>query len=330
MSGSRESTAVTVSRVQGFEAITLANRDLALTTIPELGGKISSLIDRRSGREWLWTSEALPYRKLPYGTSYVGEADTGGWDECFPTVAACRYPGPQYDEVLLPDHGELWPRSWETEIDHGAAVVRSRVAGTQLSYEFERSIEVLPGKAVVRLEYNVRNLADHELLFIWCAHPLLAVEPGMQILLPSGTLVRRYSSIPDDLLAADEFLTWPPRVTVPGGETDFATIPEPEAGIAAKLWSEKLSEGWAALRATDGEMRFVFDPELVPQVGLWLNAGGWSATAGDPYFNLGLEPGIGAQDSLNEAVERYGQHGTVAARGERCWWLEVHLSTAGS
>ncbi len=56
---------------------------------PALGGKISSL--HLAGREWLWTSDAIP-RRVPDDAmrsddaSYVELADTGGFDECFPTV----------------------------------------------------------------------------------------------------------------------------------------------------------------------------------------------------------------------------------------------------
>lgn len=320
-----QATTIEQTEVDGFTAITLANGKVSLTMLPELGGKISSLVDLGSGRQWLWTNPEVAYRRVAYGASYVREADTGGWDECFPTVAPCRYPGSGATDIELPDHGELWPLAWETSIGAGGTVVSSRVEGTALPYEFERSITLLPGKATVRLEYAVRNLGPDDLHFIWCAHPLLAVEPGMELLLPASTKMRRYSSVPAALLPADDYLEWPPRVALGAEGFELNVVPPREAGFAVKLWSEPLTEGWAAVRADDGELRFNFDPELVPQVGLWLNAGGWSGTGGAPYFNLGLEPGIGAQDSLADAVERYDQHGTLPAHDERRWWLEVQL-----
>lgn len=95
---------------QGFQTWTLANGLISLTFIPELGGKLSSLRDLRSGREWLWTNEHLPYQKPTGSNSYVN-ADTGGWDECFPTVAPCSYPLEPWQGIPLPDHGELWSQS---------------------------------------------------------------------------------------------------------------------------------------------------------------------------------------------------------------------------
>lgn len=312
--------------VQGFAALTLSNGLISLTYLPELGGKISSLKDLRSGREWLWTNAALKYRKLPYGTSYVADADTGGWDECFPTVTACNYPRRPFTGTPLPDHGEIWPRRWQTEVVDGMNGLRGSVRGTALPYEFERTVTLLPGAPLVRLDYRVRSLTDEDLVFIWSAHPLFAIEPGMEVALPAGAEVNCFSSLPDGFLAKDARLDWPAQVEHSGRDLDLSVMPPHDTGVACKLWSNPLSDGWAALRAPDGELRFDFDPQLVPQVGIWLNAGAWSGAGGEPYYNLGLEPCIGAQDSLAEAVDVYGQHAVLPGRGERCWWLEVRLS----
>jgi len=83
--------------------------------------------------------------------------------------------------------------------------------------------------------------------------------------------------------------------------------------------------GTAAIVAPDGEFRFKFDPDLVPRIGLWVNAGAWSGAGGEPYYNLALEPCMGAQDSLQEAFETYGQYEILPAKGTRTWWLEASL-----
>jgi hypothetical protein len=53
--------------------------------IPALGGKIASM--EMAGREWLWTSDVISQQTPIDGASYVETADSGGYDECFPTVA---------------------------------------------------------------------------------------------------------------------------------------------------------------------------------------------------------------------------------------------------
>ena len=106
---------------------------------------------------------------------------------------------------------------------------------------------------------------------------------------------------------------------------DLSSLPDAGAGIAAKLWSDPLEEGWAALRARDGELRMRWDVALLPQVGFWINLSAWAGDGGAPYYNLGLEPCIGAQDSLAEAVQR-NLCATLLPHGSRAWWLELTLA----
>ena len=42
---------------------------------------------RLRGREWLWRNDQIPLALPKQGASYAETADSGGWDECFPTVA---------------------------------------------------------------------------------------------------------------------------------------------------------------------------------------------------------------------------------------------------
>ena len=76
--------------VEGFEAIHVNTGIIEVTLEPSLGGKISSLRDARTQREWLWRHPRYPYKKVPHGSSYIAYADTGGWDECFPSVSQCE------------------------------------------------------------------------------------------------------------------------------------------------------------------------------------------------------------------------------------------------
>ena len=88
--------------------------------IPALGGKIASM--EMAGREWLWTSDVIAHQAPIDGASYVETADSGGYDECFPTVASCTLPAISgryaalslpnaYSGLALPDHGALWSQS---------------------------------------------------------------------------------------------------------------------------------------------------------------------------------------------------------------------------
>ena len=105
------------------------------------------------GRQWLWKSDIIPFAPPQEGTSYVETADSGGFDECFPTVGACRIPGwvRGWGGVELPDHGEVWSQLPEMDIDttdDGQAVVTTW-EGRRLPYRLTRLARVSRAGAVV-------------------------------------------------------------------------------------------------------------------------------------------------------------------------------------
>lgn len=312
--------------VEGFEAIRIQTGAIALTIIPELGGKVSSLCDLRTGREWLWRHPRYPYKRVPHGSSYVNKADTGGWDECFPSVSACPYPSDPWQGAAIQDHGELWSQSPEFEIDEQAETVAlsTRWQGVALPYTFNRTITLDANSSVIHSEYQVQNHADQPLNFVWCIHPLLAIEPGMQLRLPASARFHVAGAFPDDLVTSHENLQYP----FAASGLNLPLLPETDSGRAIKIWSDPLAEddGWAALRASDGEFKIRWDVNLLPQVAAWMNFGAWAADGGTAYYNLGLEPCIGAQDSLNDAVNIYNLFASLPPHGERSWWLDIELS----
>jgi hypothetical protein len=269
----------------------------------------------------------MAYQRVAHGSSYIATADTGGWDECFPTVAPCAYPTPPWAGAALQDHGELWSQAAQLDVVENAegVTLRTRWRGVALPYTFERTIALTAGTARLRFDYNVTNDADAPIQYVWSAHPLLAIEPGMRLLLPAAARFNRWATIPPDLLAQESGLTYPPTIDASAGAIDLASLPDASAGIALKLWSDPLAEGWATLHAHDGALRMCWDVAQLPQVAFWMNLGAWAGDGGAPYFNLGLEPCIGAQDSLAEAVATYNLFETLPPHGSRGWWLEVEL-----
>jgi len=308
--------------IEGFEGLSVRTGVIELTLVPELGGKISSLRDMRTGREWLWRHPRYAYKKVPHGSSYVAEADTGGWDECFPSVSACEYPSDPWKGAAIQDHGELWNQVTETEIveEDRAVHIHNRWQGVTLPYTFSRTIELENGSSVIRMEYEVNNKDDRPLNFVWCIHPLLAIEPGMELLLPSSARFNVGGAFPEGLLPLDQKTTYP--------FLEFPSLPPTDAALAIKLWSEPLSagEGWASVRAKDGEFKMRWDVSLLPQVAVWMNLGAFGMDGGSPYYNMGLEPCIGAQDSLNDAVNIYNLYAALPPHEKRNWWLEIELT----
>jgi galactose mutarotase-like enzyme len=209
-----------------------------------------------------------------------------------------------------------------TRGDDGGVVAAMAVDGVAFPYTFRRTLALAPDTATLRLEYAVQNNGGDPFSYIWSAHPLLRLERGMRVELPEGTLMHLNSvGRGGDDAPVPGVYPWPLRA----GSLDLTELPAPDAGVSCKLWSRPLAEGRVRLSAPGGTLSLAFDPALLPQVGLWVNAGGWSGTGSAPYSNLGLEPCIGAQDSLADAVERYNLYRTLAPGETHRWWLEVAM-----
>ncbi len=306
---------------QGIPALRVENGPLALTILPDLGGKIAAWEDRRRGLSWLWRNPYLPWRLPGADAHYVREFDLGGWDECFPAIAPEPYPAEPWAGTPIPDHGELWSQPWriQVQIEEGRRLIVTGVAeGRAFPYRFERVLIMEADRPRVWIRYRVWNRATDTFYFLWAAHPLFPLLPGMRLLIPGPATARVAAAIGIAAKAVD-FL-WP-RLPVEGGWLDLQT-PDPEGGWALKLFLRPAAS-WARLIHPTGAWWEIGWRGPLTHLGLWINARGWSGADTPPYQNLALEPGIGAPDDLSAAMREWGFFGLLPPLQETEWMLRV-------
>jgi hypothetical protein len=254
-----------------------------------------------------------------------------------PTVHPCTAPGTAWGEAELTDHGELWCRPWHvvgsTQDASGAIAIVLEMTDLELPFRFTRALRLSPQEAKFHLEYRLKNRGNRALPYVWAAHPLIPLEPGMQIELPPGTGARCAGAVGGDgdvaLPRMDCSFAWPEAPTRSGGTIDLGRIPTRAPGSpgrAVKVFTEHLSEGWVRAIAPDGReaLELAFCTEEIPCVGLWINDGGWSGAGIEPYWNLGIEPTTAPCDTLREAIDR-GTALYLGAGESRCWRLTLSL-----
>ena len=321
------------------DSIVLRGGETSLTLEPALGGKISSLF--LAGREWLWTSDVIA-RRLPDeamradDASYVRMADTGGYDECFPTVGACTIPEdvPQFGGLPLPDHGELWSREPAIDIQPGpdGNHVQARWKGSRMPYTFARTVHV--GRTgSVTMRYSAANNGTAPIPFLWSAHPLLPLTDRTRIQLPKGARLRvnaAHGFAPAGARAplegAADFTTgehqWP-MASIDGVIVDASHPASIGAGRACKLFLD-LPAGpvRASVEEAGARLDVHLDGARVTHFGLWLNNHGWTPFQdGRPYRNLAFEPCIGAADSLADSLGPWNSAAWLAPGETRQWAL---------
>jgi galactose mutarotase-like enzyme len=320
--------------VSGLPAISLYNNTVELIAVPSAGARITHLRLRRRGREWLWHNPVLPFVVPPPdpGNSpsiYVDRFDSGGWDECFPTVGACALPGSSVDR-WLPDHGELWHANWTHDLlgQGGATIWRSIARCRTVPAIFTRRVELADHSGddagTVTFHYSVRSTGSEPFPFLWSAHPLLTAQPGTRIELPGVSRVRVGSTLGRHDLTADGEIPWPLA-----GDNFF--VMPPGEGWAAKLFAESPAAGRALI--TDplrGEtLELQWDGSAIPWIGLWINPGGFGPE-GAPHYTLAVEPCLAAPDALDRAVRDWRVAPILRPGEERTWRLTVVLREAVS
>ncbi len=304
-----------------FGYVELHGGETRVVVIPSLGGKLAELV--MCGRQWLWTSDVIPYSRGIDGMSYVETADSGGYDECFPTVGACRIPGwvRAFGGVELPDHGELWSQEPALDIvtsDAGQSAVLTWQGG-RLPYRLQRDLRVTP-TGVVQMEYAVINDGNERLPFVWSSHPLFPMTPHTRLVLPEGARLRVFARHEIELGEVRSEHRWP-AVRGGGKAHDFSHPYAVAKRYACKLFVD-MPTGEATLREGEHELTVNFSTDEVTHFGVWLNKRGWTPfRREEPYINLGFEPCIGAPDTLSDALGDWKSASWLEPGEERRWSL---------
>jgi galactose mutarotase-like enzyme len=304
------------------EVITLENEELSLSLVPDLGGKMLSLVRKETGSEFLQQSpvDLKNYPRPQYGDSFLPPY-AAGFDECFPNVSPSHY---HYNDrnIDLPDHGELWTTAWDYDYTEDEILLWTH--GKQLSYRFAKHIK-LQG-ASLEITYEIENLEKMPFDYIWSAHPLLNISSGDELLLPDeiSTLLINWSSR-EEVGGLGDSVSWP-KILGNNTNIDFNYVQDKSLGMAIKLFSNRLKNGRAGVykKDTDESLIFTFDVNQVPYLGIWLCYGGWPAGAKNKDFTLALEPCSARPDSLETACCWEDQQ-QISPFAVKCWQLELDV-----
>jgi len=283
-----------VRREQGFDIYRLSNEKVEIAVVPELGAKIVSVKDRRTHREWMWHPPHGPvlFHNSP-GDDFF-RSPLVGMDECLPTIEPCAWRGRK-----LPDHGEVWSASWDVDAEAWQKGALKASVHLEISpFDFERTIELDDDE--IRLSYQLSNRNSTSEFFLWAMHPLLKLQAGDKLVLPSSTR---------NLFNGE---TW----------VDNIDSAMPVRGCA-KLVACPLNEGRAGVRNEVTGERFEFEWKAAENngLGLWLTRGGWHG-----HHHFAIEPTNAGADALAEAASRKWC-GVVEGNGTAAWQILLRVGS---
>jgi galactose mutarotase-like enzyme len=281
-----------IRQFQGFSVHTLQNERASLAVVPELGARIISLKDLQTQREWLWHpgNHLELFKNQP--DDAFSDSPLAGMDECLPTILPCAWRGRE-----LPDHGEVWSRSWEVDMSAWRqGILKTSIRLESSPFVFERTIALQERE--IHLNYKLSNASGAEEHFLWAVHPLLRLTTGDRLELPGST--RR-------LLNGAAWVD------------DVVSGAAPQN--SAKAFAHPVSEGWAAVKneGTGDRLEFLWDSLQNNSLGLWITRGGWHG-----YHHFAIEPSNADHDCLATASGR-NSCGIVGANSSVDWQLTLRV-----
>jgi galactose mutarotase-like enzyme len=217
-----------------------------------------------------------------------------GWDECAPTITACRVDGRD-----IPDHGDLWDSRFT--IDGPIAT------GFGDGYRFQRAIAPTPSG----LSLSYRAEASRDMPFLWAAHPQFAAPAGTRIALPDDVRDVIEVSLPNpqrrewtaEAASIDSLATGRSRkfYLAPDAHVAAAAIVRPDSSALRLTWSRNC-----------------------PYLGLWLDNAEFNA---NPV--IALEPSTGFYDSLEQA-NRNSRVSRIGPGRHLSWRLDIDYVEPGA
>lgn len=303
---------------KGTNCSFIENSQIRVTVLPQIGGKIASLIYKPQNFEVLFQPTEGMYFLPQYGGDFAS-FDTSGADEMFPTIDSCLYPYKEYPGVKCPDHGELWSIPW-TVTTEGDSLI-SKVKGVAFPYLFVRTIDLEDN--VIHLRYQVTNLGEKPFYGLWAFHGLIACDPWTRLILPE---TEKVINVHDSktLGKADTRHNFPITLDQDGNEYNLSTIFPKSRGKTEKFYLEgSVSKGEAALSLNSGQLlyKLIFPREKVPYLGVWINEGGFKGE-----YNCALEPSTGYYDSL-EITHGLDTLESINPGGTFDWFLDIYLES---
>ncbi|MYL32141.1 DUF5107 domain-containing protein [Pontibacillus yanchengensis] len=301
---------------KGLRAIVVENNMLSCTFLPDYGGKLASLYDKKADYEWLYQSNENTLAIPEYGAPFP-DYDSSGFDEMFPGIDQGPHPN---DWEEIPDHGEVWALPWEVEEHEG--IIYMQVESPRFPYRLKKQVSLNGGR--LSFYYEAINTGNVDFPFIWTPHALLNITEQSTIVVPSDLNEVMSVEVDSEHLGGwGHIHTFPmttsKKTNVPH---NLAVMERKEAGNIEKFYFTKpLKEGWCGVEQSDigRKLTYTFPPEKVPYLGVWKTHGGYR---GD--YNFALEPCTGVYDDVYVA-DKINKVSRIPTNGSYEWTFTMEI-----
>lgn len=294
----------------GYKVLGIENAYWSIEVVQGLGGKVISLQDQISGREWMWSREKVRSLSRPTADDAFGAGNTLGWDELFPNLRETVW-----NNKVLKGHGLLWRA--DIDIDEEAwreGRIHSVIDLEALSIRYEREITLKD--SVVNVRYRIENTGDKPFPYLWALHPLFTIHPGDELLADLSAEKFRVEGAPGiPALQPGAWVVWPGKAFGINLEKLFLGH-VPKAGI--KFFVESPEDGRISIQNSKSGARLTlrYEKEALPYLAVWLSRGVWGNA-----HHIAIEPTNRPNEILSEKTPDDDPSGWVLPGAVREWHL---------
>ncbi|RQP19201.1 MAG: hypothetical protein EAS52_03050 [Parapedobacter sp.] len=269
-------------QVNGLEVLSGENNDIRFEMVPALGGKLTSVFNKKLQKEFLWHNRGLALAENSAGDDYDSNF-WGGIDELLPNDIPEIVDGIDY-----PDHGELWTTRLEYTLADDHVSVFGQLPKSNLFYA--KTVSLLEGSGI-KLEYQIVNRAERRRHFLWKFHAALHIEPGDR--LESPAIKARVVYPQSSRFGNQDEFNWP---MIEG--MDAALVPAKDNTMDF-FYLYDLPESHMSLVSDEGNHRFTYryDGAIFPYQWYFASYGQFRN-----HYTAILEPASAMPVSVNEAA----------------------------
>lgn len=262
---------------------------------PEDGGRISVL--KYKGYDLL-TTEPSNFKAPEKDYGDYENRPVYGYDDCFPTVEACNYPGEGFE---LKDHGDACWQSFK--VNHSGNVLHCITELPLPGFILSRRLEFSPDR--IEWHFEVTNTSSKALHYIHVMHPLMPLAEIASI--DTGVFGEVYSE------------TMAKKLDLKDSSELENHLLEIERGSFEMLFVRNLNNDKATIGFKSGlKMDVLFDNAVFPTAGIWWNNGGYPDEPGIRRTEFAFEPVPGICSNLEKDVAA-GTYLSLAPKHKYSW-----------
>lgn len=318
----------------GYHAVTLQNRNLRVTVLPEKGSDIVEFLHKPSDTDALFLSPNGLRRSqhaeptLNTGPGTFMDRYPGGWQEIAPAAG----PPSRYGGIEFGQHGEASVLPWRCVVVTDSArevAIKLTVQMLRTPFVLERTMRLCGDEPRLFLEETIENRSPQTLPVMWGHHPAfgggLLDETCRFELRHARVEVPAERAFAAQRLAPETIAEWPKVCGADGKTVDLSRMPPRGAGTADYFYLTDLAEG--RYRVVSERLRLgvevQWDLGVMPHLWFWQVAGGapnypwWSQT-----YSMALEPFTSKVCNYQQAVDA-GDVMTLAGHERRPFSLEA-------